>query len=69
LFTLKKKLDVLAVEAIAIVLSILLAFSIDPWWSEYRDRQKGDEYAARVESELDNLHDVLRMYLRADRTN
>ena len=62
---LKKQLDVLAVEAVAIVLSILLAFSIDAWWSAYQDRQKGDEYAARVENELEGIRDLLNIHLRA----
>ena len=61
---LKKQLDVLAVEIFAIVLSILLAFSIDAWWSEYKDRQKGDEYAARVENELEGMRDLTRIHLR-----
>jgi len=62
---LKKQLDVLAVEAIAIVLSILLAFSIDAWWSEYKDQQKGDEYSARVESELEGIQDLIHTHLRS----
>jgi hypothetical protein len=61
----KKQLDVLAVEIFAIVLSILLAFSIDAWWSEYKDRQKGDEYAARVENELEGMRDLTHIHLRA----
>lgn len=61
----KKQLDVLAVEAVAIVVSILLAFSIDAWWSDYKDRQYGDEYAARIEGELEGIRDVLRMHLRS----
>ena len=62
---LKKQLDKLAIEAVAIVLSILLAFSIDAWWSEYRDGQKGDEYAERIKGELEDIRDVLRYHLRS----
>lgn len=63
---LKKQLDVLAVEVIAIVLSILLAFSIDAWWSEYKDRQKGDNYALRIKSELEGIRDLLHFHLRSN---
>ena len=62
---LKKQLNVLAVEAVAIVLSILLAFSIDAWWGAYQDQQKGEEYAARVENELEGIRDLLHIHLRA----
>ena len=62
---LKTQLDVLAVEVIAIVLSILLAFSIDAWWSDYKDRQKGDEYLTRIDEELAGIRDVLHMHLRS----
>ena len=62
---LKKQLNVLAVEAIAIVLSILLAFSIDAWWSEYKDQQQGDEYSARIKIELEEVRDLLHLHLRS----
>lgn len=62
---LKKKLDILAIEAVAIVLSILLAFSIDAWWSEYKDRQRGDQYAALIEDELKGMRDLTNTHLRA----
>ena len=62
---LKKQLDVLAVEAVAIVLSILLAFSIDAWWSAHKERQKGNEYAARIENELEGMRNLLHIHLRA----
>jgi hypothetical protein len=63
----KKQLNILAIEAVAIVLSILLAFSIDAWWSEYRDRQKGDDYTLRIKSELEGIRDLLHFHLRSNK--
>jgi hypothetical protein len=42
----------LAVEGLAIVLSILLAFGIDAWWEERHERDEVKEALAVVEQEL-----------------
>jgi len=46
----------LSVEAAAIVLSILLAFSIDAWWQDYSDQIRVNEYLSQVRIDTqDNL--------------
>jgi len=41
-----------AVEATAIVVSILLAFAIDAWWDDRKERSANNEQLARVSAEL-----------------
>ena len=52
----------LAIEATAIVLSILLAFWIDAWWEARQDRETEREYLAAILSDIDTVLD------EADRT-
>ena len=42
----------LSVEAAAIVASILLAFSIDAWWAEQKDRRAESEILSRLHEEF-----------------
>ncbi len=52
----------LVLEASAIILSILLAFSIDAWW---QDRQQQDEQRLILQSILDEFEDI-RVNARTD---
>jgi hypothetical protein len=44
----------IAAESIAIVMSILLAFAIDAWWSNWKTRQDVEENLSALEVELEN---------------
>ena len=47
----------LAVEAAAIVISILMAFWIDAWWQDRSDQMRLNEYLSQVRADtLDNQH-------------
>ena len=46
------KFDVLVVEGLVIVISILLAFSIDAWWDQKRETRDAEDPVARVSAEL-----------------
>ena len=43
----------IAVEGVAIVVSILLAFSIDAWWNNYQDRSEEHEILLGLKSEFE----------------
>jgi hypothetical protein len=49
----------IAVEAAAIVASILLAFAIDAWWVDSKERKAEVDHLARVLAELENNADII----------
>lgn len=49
----------LAVEATAIVVSILLAFAIDAWWEERRERQAEITLLERLRTDFREIHAAL----------
>jgi hypothetical protein len=49
----------IAVEAAAIVASILLAFAIDAWWDDSKEQKAEADHLARVLAELENNSDVI----------
>ena len=49
----------LFVEGVAILGSILLAFAIDTWWEERREKNLGVEYEQRIADELRGIRDLL----------
>ncbi|MFT4888178.1 MAG: hypothetical protein ACJAY7_000480 [Pseudohongiellaceae bacterium] len=55
----------IAIEAIAIVASILLAFAIDAWWDSRSETQKSDSQLETVYSELSSIDDYIS-YLLVD---
>jgi hypothetical protein len=58
----------LAAEAAAIVLSILLAFSIDAWWDGRKDRLEEQEILVGLEIEFVDLRDRLDRWAQSNRT-
>lgn len=50
----------LTAEGVAIVVSILLAFSIDAWWDSRRERVEEREHLTALASELTTARDVIR---------
>ena len=50
----------LSVEAAAIVASILLAFSIDAWWDEWRDSQRESEILVALKNDFQQNRDILQ---------
>ena len=59
--------NTIAVEAIAIVLSILLAFSIDAWWDGRKDRLEEREILAGLEVEFTDLRERLERWAKENR--
>ena len=51
----------LAIEATAIVFSILLAFAIDAWWEERRERQAEVVLLERLRSDFNEIHAALAL--------
>jgi hypothetical protein len=49
----------IAIEATAIVVSILLAFAIDAWWEERRDRQAEIALLERLRTDFREIHAAL----------
>ena len=49
----------LAIETIAIVSSILLAFAIDAWWNERNERQFEQETLVGLEAEYEDHRQTL----------
>ena len=47
----------IAIEAAAIVASILLAFAIDAWWAEQQDRREESELLSRLHTEFALVRD------------
>ncbi len=50
----------LSTEAAVIVASILLAFSIDAWWDERRDRQRESEVLVALKSDFEQNRQILQ---------
>ena len=53
----------LATEGVVIVLSILLAFAIDAWWGEWREKTAEIEQLARVSTELVSNAEIVQRKL------
>lgn len=53
------------IEGVAIVLSILMAFAIDAWWDEERDKAEHRVIALSLLKEFENTHVKLREQLKA----
>ena len=58
----------ISVEAVAIVISILLAFSIDAWWDGRKDQLEEREILFGLEVEFVDLKERLDRYARFNRT-
>ena len=58
----------LTVEAAAIVVSILLAFSIDAWWDGRKDHREEQEILIGLEIEFADLRDRLDQWAEFNRT-
>ena len=54
-----------AVEAIAIVVSILLAFAIDAWWTERNERENEQSALLALRSDLEASREQLAVVLRS----
>ncbi len=59
--------NTITIEAIAIVLSILLAFSIDAWWDGRKDRLEEREILAGLEVEFIDLRERLERWALQNR--
>ena len=57
----------IAVEGVAIVLSILLAFAIDAWWDERGDRLEEQRVLRQLTAEFEAVSDQLDRYVAMDR--
>ncbi len=58
----------LAVEAAAIVVSILMAFSIDAWWDGRKDQLEEQEILVGLEVEFIDLRSRLDQWAQSNRT-
>ena len=58
----------LAVEAAAIVVSILMAFSIDAWWDGRKDQLEEQEILVGLEVEFIDLRNRLDQWAKSNRT-
>ena len=58
----------ISVETFAIVVSILLAFSIDAWWDGRKDRQQEQEILLGLEIEFVDLRGRLDRWAQYNRT-
>lgn len=57
----------IAAEAVAIVLSILLAFAIDAWWDERSDRLEEQRVLQQLTEEFEAVSTQLERYVAMDR--
>jgi len=64
----RERLNWLLLEGMAIVVSILLAFSIDAWWEERNDRNEELELLVGLEIEIVDLRDRLDKWANINRS-
>jgi hypothetical protein len=64
----RERLNWLLIEGLAIIVSILLAFSIDAWWDGRRDRNEEQELLVGLEIELVDLRGRLDQWANANRS-